>query len=48
MSNKTCPQCGAYNPSGLPLPENCWRCKETVEAKKLEELKREDSRNHST
>ena len=21
-----CPRCGAYNPSGRQLPEQCWNC----------------------
>ena len=32
MPDKICKICGAYNPSGHQLPENCWKCKQTVEA----------------
>jgi len=35
---RICPRCKAYNPSGVPLPEDCWYCGE--EAKKFEEVLR--------
>jgi len=26
-AQKICPKCGAYNPSGVKLPDDCWHCK---------------------
>lgn len=30
-TQKVCPKCKQYNPSGVKLPDGCWFCKDLID-----------------